>query len=170
MYENLAVIMLFLLCFSLIAGRLEKTVISGPMVYLGFGFLAGPLVLGLVGVPPGPALLLGCVAAATAPAATLDTLMVYGTEGRFSRLLAAIVAIDDAWALILFSLGLAAQNHFDLNLRDFVGSAGQAQAADRVFQLAHVAGPRIAAHQFYGIGAQPPTSSGFAFFAGQEVI
>ena len=48
MYENLAVIMLFLLCFSLIAGRLEKTVISGPMVYVGFGFLAGPLVLGLV--------------------------------------------------------------------------------------------------------------------------
>ena len=48
MYENLAVIMLFLLCFSLLAGRLEKTVISGPMVYVGFGFLAGPLVLGLI--------------------------------------------------------------------------------------------------------------------------
>ena len=48
MYENLAVIMLFLLCFSLLAGRLEKTVISGPMLYVGFGFLAGPLVLGLI--------------------------------------------------------------------------------------------------------------------------
>jgi Kef-type K+ transport system membrane component KefB len=34
--------------------------------------------------------------------------MVYGGEGRFSELLGAVVAIDDAWALILFSLGLAA--------------------------------------------------------------
>ena len=65
------------------------------------------LALRLLGVPMAPALLLGCVAAATAPAATLDTLMVYGSEGRFSRMLGAIVAIDDAWALILFSLGLA---------------------------------------------------------------
>jgi Kef-type K+ transport system membrane component KefB len=65
------------------------------------------LALRLLGVPMAPALLLGCVAAATAPAATLDTLMVYGSEGRFSRMLGAIVAIDDAWALILFGLGLA---------------------------------------------------------------
>ncbi len=61
----------------------------------------------LFGVPPEPAILLGCIAAATAPAATLDTLLVYGGEGRFGRLLAAIVAIDDVWALVLFSLGLA---------------------------------------------------------------
>ena len=65
------------------------------------------LALTLLGVPMAPALLLGCVAAATAPAATLDTLMVYGREGRFTRMLGAIVAIDDAWALILFSFGLA---------------------------------------------------------------
>ena len=65
------------------------------------------VVLALIGLPITVAILLGCVAAATAPAATLDTLLVYGQEGHFSRLLAAIVAIDDAWALILFSLGLA---------------------------------------------------------------
>ena len=50
MYENLAVIAVFLLCFSLVAGRLQKTIVSGPMVYVGFGFLAGPLVLGIMDV------------------------------------------------------------------------------------------------------------------------
>ena len=53
------------------------------------------------------AVLLGCIGAATAPCATVDTVMESGTKRAFSRLLLAIVAIDDAWALILFSLGLA---------------------------------------------------------------
>jgi Kef-type K+ transport system membrane component KefB len=93
--------------------RLEALKSDGPQV-LWISIVAAvgttalvTFALWLLGVPLAPALLLGCVAAATAPAATLDTLMVYGGEGRFSRLLAAIVAIDDAWALILFSLGLA---------------------------------------------------------------
>jgi Kef-type K+ transport system membrane component KefB len=50
---------------------------------------------------------LGCIAAATAPAATVDTVLEYGSNSRFSRLLTAVVAIDDVWALFLFSLGLA---------------------------------------------------------------
>ena len=53
------------------------------------------------------AVLLGCIGAATAPCATVDTVMESGTKSAFSRLLLAIVAIGDAWALILFSLGLA---------------------------------------------------------------
>ncbi|TNF87466.1 MAG: cation:proton antiporter [Gammaproteobacteria bacterium] len=90
------------------------------------------LVLRLLGVHMAPALLLGCVAAATASAATLDTLMVYGTEGRFTRLLSAIVAIDDAWALILFSLGLAAiglmsgENHIAGTLQEVAWDIGGA--------------------------------------------
>ncbi len=61
----------------------------------------------LISVPLNIAILLGCIAAATAPAATVDTVLESGTETRFSRLLLAIVAIDDAWALILFSAGLS---------------------------------------------------------------
>jgi Kef-type K+ transport system membrane component KefB len=53
------------------------------------------------------AILLGCIAAATAPAATVDVVLESGDESAFSRLLLGIVAIDDAWALLLFSLGLA---------------------------------------------------------------
>jgi Kef-type K+ transport system membrane component KefB len=53
------------------------------------------------------AILLGCIAAATAPAATVDVVQESGDQSGFSRLLLAIVAIDDAWAMILFSMGLA---------------------------------------------------------------
>jgi Kef-type K+ transport system membrane component KefB len=65
------------------------------------------LALVTVGVAAEIAILLGCIAAATAPAATLDTVLESGTQSRFSRLLLAIVAVDDAWAVIIFSLGLA---------------------------------------------------------------
>ena len=65
------------------------------------------LAMVLISVPLNIAILLGCIAAATAPAATVDTVLESGTETRFSRLLLAIVAIDDAWALILFSAGLS---------------------------------------------------------------
>jgi NhaP-type Na+/H+ or K+/H+ antiporter len=48
MYENLAVIALFAFIFSAVAGRLERTVVSGPMAFVGFGLLFGPLVLGVL--------------------------------------------------------------------------------------------------------------------------
>jgi Kef-type K+ transport system membrane component KefB len=65
------------------------------------------LALLAVGVPREIAILLGCIAAATAPAATVDTVLESGSNSLFSRLLLAIVAIDDVWALLLFSLGLS---------------------------------------------------------------
>jgi Kef-type K+ transport system membrane component KefB len=65
------------------------------------------LALVAVSVPLEIAILLGCIAAATAPAATFDTVLESGSKSHFSHLLLAIVAIDDAWALLLFSLGLA---------------------------------------------------------------
>ena len=46
MYTNLAVLAIFALLYSLVAGRLERTPISGPIVFLSFGLLAGPLGLG----------------------------------------------------------------------------------------------------------------------------
>ena len=65
------------------------------------------LVLGVLGLPLDVAILLGCIAAATAPAATTDTVIEAGSDTPFARLLLAIVAIDDLWALFLFSFGLA---------------------------------------------------------------
>jgi Kef-type K+ transport system membrane component KefB len=63
--------------------------------------------LAVAGVSTDLAILLGCIAAATAPAATVDTVLESGSQSPFSRLLLAIVAIDDVWALLLFSIGLA---------------------------------------------------------------
>ncbi len=60
-----------------------------------------------VGVPAGLAILLGCVASATAPAATLDIVLESDDKGFFSDLLLSIVALDDVWGLILFSIGVA---------------------------------------------------------------
>lgn len=60
-----------------------------------------------VGVAPEVALLLAGIAPATAPAATMDVVREARAEGEFTRTLLGIVAIDDAWGLLIFSLLLA---------------------------------------------------------------
>jgi len=46
MYIELAIFALFAFCYSIIAGRLERSAISGPIVFVVSGLLMGPLVLG----------------------------------------------------------------------------------------------------------------------------
>jgi len=46
MYEGLAVIALFIFLFSVVAGRIENSYISGPIVFVVSGFVMGPMVLG----------------------------------------------------------------------------------------------------------------------------
>ena len=53
------------------------------------------------------ALLFGAIASATAPAATVMVVREYKAKGRFTDILLGVVAIDDAWCLIIFSLSLA---------------------------------------------------------------
>lgn len=60
-----------------------------------------------IGLPTEIAILLGCIASATDPAATVDTAIESGHKEEFSKLLFAIVSLDDAWGLILFSIGIA---------------------------------------------------------------
>ena len=66
----------------------------------------------LVGVPMNIALLLAGIATATAPAATTDVVHETKADGLFSRTLMGIVAVDDAWGLIIFSLMLTAVQAF----------------------------------------------------------
>ena len=47
MYQNLAILAAFVLVYSAVAGRLEKTPISGAIVAMGFGLACGPLGLGI---------------------------------------------------------------------------------------------------------------------------
>lgn len=65
------------------------------------------------GMPFGLALLLGAVATATAPAAMTDVIRQAGVKNRFTATLKAVVAIDDAWGLIVFSLALILAGHTD---------------------------------------------------------
>ena len=65
------------------------------------------LILILCGVPHELAFTLGCIAAATAPAAVYDVVAQFHPRGRFAKQLLAIVALDDIWGLVLFGFGLA---------------------------------------------------------------
>lgn len=58
----------------------------------------------LVGAPLIVALLLGGIATATAPAATQDIVKQTQASGPFTDTLLGVVAIDDAWGLILFGV------------------------------------------------------------------
>ena len=53
------------------------------------------------------ALLFGAISTATAPAATVMVVREYKAKGRFTDILLGVVAIDDAWCLIIFALSLA---------------------------------------------------------------
>lgn len=48
MYENLAILAIFALVYSVIAGRVERTAISGPIIFIAFGLFAGPVGIGLL--------------------------------------------------------------------------------------------------------------------------
>ena len=43
MYETLALLALFVLVYSSVAGAIERTWISGPIVFTCFGLLVGPM-------------------------------------------------------------------------------------------------------------------------------
>jgi NhaP-type Na+/H+ or K+/H+ antiporter len=46
MYAELAILALFIFVYSLVAGRVERSAISGPMIFVIAGFLMGPYALG----------------------------------------------------------------------------------------------------------------------------
>jgi NhaP-type Na+/H+ or K+/H+ antiporter len=46
MYEELGILAVFIFLYSVIAGRVERSIISGPIVFVIAGFLFGPMVLG----------------------------------------------------------------------------------------------------------------------------
>ncbi len=48
MYMDLAILAFFVLLYSIIAGRVERTPISGPIIFLLFGLVLGPVGFGLL--------------------------------------------------------------------------------------------------------------------------
>lgn len=108
---NMALVMVgFLLGGRLTRGELRQrgamvVVVSVSVVLVTFLVVAAGLLV--LGAPIVVALLLGAIATATAPAATLDVVHTAESDTPFSRALLDIVAIDDAWGLIVFSISLA---------------------------------------------------------------
>jgi NhaP-type Na+/H+ or K+/H+ antiporter len=82
------------------SGWISLCAALGTVVIVAFGLV-------IFGTPVDIAILLGCIASATDPVATIDTVIGLKAKGPFPRLLLLIVALDDAWGLILFSVGLA---------------------------------------------------------------
>jgi NhaP-type Na+/H+ or K+/H+ antiporter len=48
MYQNATLLALFLLVYSAVAGRIERSWISGPIVFTGAGLLLGPVGLNIL--------------------------------------------------------------------------------------------------------------------------
>ena len=53
MYINLAIVAVFAVVYSVISGRVERSMISGPIVFLLFGLVCGPLGLNILDVKSG---------------------------------------------------------------------------------------------------------------------
>jgi NhaP-type Na+/H+ or K+/H+ antiporter len=84
-------------------------VISAAIVLLTLGCVTTGLTL--LGVAFSLAVVLASIATATAPAATMDVIKKRGISNRFTQIITGIVAIDDAWGLLTFSLCLAIASH-----------------------------------------------------------
>jgi len=108
---NTALVMVgFLLGGSLALSNLREH--GRAILFVSIGKVIGALVvvtggLLLLGVEADLALLLGAVATSTAPAATADVIQADRAEGPFTRRLLGVVAVDDAWGLIVFGFALA---------------------------------------------------------------
>ncbi len=84
---------------AILAISLAVTIVSALTIGLG---------LAAIGLPVALAFLLAGIGLATDPAATRDVIAQEGKVGNFSKVLLGVVAIDDAWGVIVFSIILGA--------------------------------------------------------------
>lgn len=118
-FELIAIVALlmvgFLLGGKLIIDSLRKSM--GKILWISISSaiittIVVSLGLVLVGISKEIAILLGCIASATAPAAVLDVVTESNYKGPFKDLLLSVVSLDDAWALMLFGIGVALVSSF----------------------------------------------------------
>jgi len=112
---NLIADMTLLMVGFLLGGKLHKDLLTNSLkqvmwvsicASVGTAFI---VTLGLyaLGLNLTVAIILGCIAAATDPAAILDVITELKSHTPTSKQLLSIVALDDIWALIIFALGMA---------------------------------------------------------------
>ena len=101
----------FMLGEQFLGKRLQRT--GGAVLVISIAEAVGPVVAVLLGLlaiqtPPLVAIVLAGVSAATAPVATMDVIRETRSKGPLTDIVLAVVAIDDAIAIIAFSLLLVA--------------------------------------------------------------
>ena len=124
-FDIIAVIALLMVGF-LLGGRLTIDYLKQSMGRVLWISITSAVVtaiivgLGLIwlGVSKEIAILLGCIASATAPAAVLDVVTESNYKGPFRDLLLSVVTLDDAWALVLFAIGVAMVSSFNGDVID----------------------------------------------------
>lgn len=84
--------------------RLGKNIYIIALVEALAAVIVSTLAVYLIGVPLYAAILLGAIAAASAPASTVMVLKEYNAEGPLSSTLMAVVGLDNTLALIIFGL------------------------------------------------------------------
>ncbi len=113
LYEPVSIVALtmvaFLLGSALQLDRLRRR--GRAILWVSVAIVAvtqGLVTLGLwaLGAPVAMALLMGAIACATAPATTRAVLQETGATGPFAETVEGIVAIDDAWGMIVFALAM----------------------------------------------------------------
>jgi len=87
--------------------RVGRSVLSVPLIYVLLAALSVFLATLAVEWSVVTALLLAGIAPASAPAATMDVIHENHAKGHLSKTLLRVVAIDDAYGIVLFSLLLA---------------------------------------------------------------
>lgn len=124
-YDMLSVIALTMVAF-LLGGAMHRDTLRAhgrKIIVISLMIVLVTLVivtagLALLGLSLGLALVLAAIAAATAPAATNDVITQSGIDNGFTQTLRGIVAIDDVWGLLGFSVVLVVvaqlEGHQDL--------------------------------------------------------
>lgn len=111
----LANIVLGLIAFEIGQNFTKKTFleIGRPVLWISIleaifpWFLVTISLWALAKLPFYVAFIFGAISAATAPAATVMVVREYKAKGKFTNILLGVVAIDDAWCLIIFAISLA---------------------------------------------------------------
>ncbi|MGR3322955.1 MAG: cation:proton antiporter [Pseudooceanicola sp.] len=113
-FDLISVVALTMVAF-LLGGELTRENLAShglAIIAISISVVVGTLAivsagLALAGLDPRLALILGAIATATAPAATADVIRQSGIRNSFTETLSGIVAIDDVWGIIVFSVALA---------------------------------------------------------------
>ena len=115
-------------------------IITAVVVGIGLAALGASLVM---------ALLLAGISTATDPAATQDVIKQSRAKGTFTTTLVGIVAIDDAWGLILFSLLL-------LTAKAIVGDGGIEILQHSLWEIGGAVAVGTAGGAAVGLPDRPP--------------